>query len=99
MKGIEMINEEGTESLKEDFSNYYGQDWKVFELENVLFYGPRSVFRSDLEPGQYAQIYGLVQDAKEQVLTTYLDGSMVVDHFEFKPNLIQKIVMKIFKIG
>ena len=94
-----MINEEGTESLKEDFSNYYGQEFKVFELEKVLFYGPRSVFRSDLEPGQYAQIYGLVQDAKEQVLTTYLNGSMVVDHFEFKPNLIQKIVMKIFKIG
>ena len=94
-----MINEEGTESLKENFSNYYGQDWKVFELEKVLFYGPRSVFRSDLEPGQYAQIHGLVQDAKEQVLTTYLNGSMVVDHFEFKPNLIQKIVMKIFKIG
>ena len=94
-----MINEEGTESLKENFSNYYGQEWKVFELENVLFYGPRSVFRSDLEPGQYAQIHGLVQDAKEQVLTTYLNGSMVVDHFEFKPNLIQKIVMKIFKIG
>ena len=99
MKGIEMINEEGTESLKEDFSNYYGQDWKVFELENVLFYGPRSVFRSDLEPWQYTQIYGLVQDAEEQMLTTYLNGSMVVDHFEFKPNLIQKIVMKIFKIG
>ena len=94
-----MINEEGTESLKEDFSNYYGQDWKVFELENVLFYGPRSVFRSDLEPWQYTQIYGLVQDAEEQMLTTYLNGSMVVDHFEFKPNLIQKIVMKIFKIG
>ena len=94
-----MINEEGTESLKENFSNYYGQEWKVFELENVLFYGPRSVFRSDLEPGQYVQIHGLVQDAKEQVLTTYLNGSMVVDHFEFKPNLIQKIVMKIFKIG
>ena len=99
MKGIEMINEEGTESLKEDFSNYYGQDWKVFELENVLFYGPRSVFRSDLDPGQYTQIHGLVQDAKEQILTTYLNGSMVVDRFEFKPNLIQKIVMKIFKIG
>ena len=99
MKGIEMINEEGTESLKEDFSNYYGQDWKVFELENVLFYGPRSVFRSDLEPWKYAQIYGLVQDAEEQILKTYLNGSMVVDHFEFKPNLIQKIVMKIFKIG
>ena len=94
-----MINEEGTESLKEDFSNYYGQDWKVFELENVLFYGPRSVFRSDLEPWKYAQIYGLVQDAEEQILKTYLNGSMVVDHFEFKPNLIQKIVMKIFKIG
>ena len=94
-----MINEEGTESLKENFSNYYGQDWKVFELENVLFYGPRSVFRSDLEPWQYAQIYGLVKDTEEQMLTTYLNGSMVVDHFEFKPNLIQKIVMKIFKIG
>ena len=94
-----MINEEGTESLKEDFSNYYGQDWKVFELENVLFYGPRSVFRSDLDPEQYAEIYGLVQDAEEQIVTTYLNGSMVVDHFEFKPNLIQKIVMKIFKIG
>ena len=94
-----MINEEGTESLKENFSNYYGEDWKAFELENVLFYGPRSVFRSDLEPGQYAQIHGLVQDEKEQILTTYLNGSMVVDHFEFKPNLIQKIVMKIFKIG
>ena len=94
-----MINEEGTESLKEDFSNYYGQDWKVFELENVLFYGPRSVFRSDLEPWQYAQIYGLVKDTEEQMLTTYLNGSMVVDRFEFKPNLIQKIVMKIFKIG
>ena len=94
-----MINEEGTESLKEDFSNYYGQEFKVFELEKVLFYGPRSVFRSDLEPGQYAQIYRLVEDAKEQMLTTYLNGSMVVDRFEFKPNLIQKIVMKIFKIG
>ena len=94
-----MINEQGTELLKENFSNYYGQEWKVFELEKVLFYGPRSVFRSDLEPGQYAQIYGLVQDEKEQMLTTYLKGSMVVYHFEFKPNLIQKIVMKIFKIG
>ena len=94
-----MINEQGTEKLKESFSNYYGQEWKVFELENVLFYGSRSVFRSDLDPGQYEQIYGLVQDEKEQVLTTYLNGSMVVDHFEFKPNLIQKIVMKIFKIG
>ena len=94
-----MINEQGTELLKENFSNYYGQEWKVFELENVLFYGPRSVFRSDLEPGQYVQIHGLGQEAKEQVLTTYLNGSMVVDHFEFKPNLIQKIVMKIFKIG
>ena len=94
-----MINEQGTELLKENFSNYYGQEWKVFELEKLLFYGRRSVFRSDLEPGQYAQIHGLVQDAKEQVLTTYLNGSMVVDHFEFKPNLIQKIVMKIFKIG
>lgn len=94
-----MINEEGTESLKENFSNYYGQEWKVFELENVLFYGPRSVFRSDLEPGQYAQIHGLVQNAKEQMLTTYLNGSMVVDRFEFKPNLIQKSIMKIFKIG
>ena len=94
-----MINEEGTESLKENFSNYYGQDWKIFELENVLFYGPRSVFRSDLEPGRYAQIYGLVQDAEEQILKTYLNGSMVVDRFEFKPNRIQKIVMKIFKIG
>ena len=94
-----MIDEQGTELLKKNFSNYYGQEWKVFELENVLFYGPRSVFRSDLEPGQYAQIYGLVQDAKEQILKTYLNGSMVVDHFEFKPNLIQKIVMKIFKIG
>jgi len=99
MKGIEMINEEGTESLKENFSNYYGEDWKAFELENVLFYGPRSVFRSDLEPGQYAQIHGLVKDTEEQMLTTYLNGSMVVDRFEFKPNLIQKIVMKIFKIG
>ena len=94
-----MINEQGTELLKENFSNYYGQEWKVFELENVLFYGSRSVFRSDLDQGLYAQIYGLVQDEKEQVLTTYLNGSMVVDHFEFKPNLIQKIVMKIFKIG
>ena len=94
-----MINEEGTELLKENFSNYYGQEWKVFALENVLFYGPRSVFRSDLEPGQYAQIHGLVKGATEQVLTTYLNGSMVVDQFEFKPNLIQKIVMKIFKIG
>ena len=94
-----MINEEGTELLKKNFSNYYGQEWKVFELENLLFYGPRSVFRSDLESGKYTQIYGLVQDAKEQILTTYLNGSMVVDHFEFKPNLIQKIVMKIFKIG
>ena len=94
-----MINEEGTESLKENFSNYYGQDWKVFVLENVLFYGPRSVFRSDLEPGQYAEIYGLVKDTEEQMLTTYLNGSMVVDRFEFKPNRIQKIVMKIFKIG
>lgn len=94
-----MIDEQGTELLKKDFSNYYGQEWKVFELENVLFYGLRSVFRSDLDPEQYAQIYGLVQDEKEQVLTTYLNGSMVVDHFEFKPNLIQKIVMKIFKIG
>ena len=94
-----MINEKGTELLKENFSNYYGQEWKAFELENVLFYGPRSVFRSDLEPWLYAQIYGLVQDAEEQMLTTYLNGSMVVDHFEFKPNRIQKIVMKIFKIG
>ena len=94
-----MINEQGTELLKENFSNYYGQEWKVFELENLLFYGPRSVFRSDLESGKYAQIYGLVEGAKEQALTTYLNGSMVVDHFEFKPNLIQKIVMKIFKIG
>ena len=94
-----MINEKGTELLKDDFSNYYGQDWKVFELENVLFYGLRSVFRSDLDPEQYAEIYGLVQDAEEQIVTTYLNGSMVVDHFEFKPNLIQKIVMKIFKIG
>ena len=94
-----MINEQGTERLKEDFSNYNGQEWKVFELENVLFYGLRSVFRSDLDHEQYAQIYGLVQDAKEEVLTTYLNGSMVVDHFEFKPNPIQKIVMKIFKIG
>ena len=94
-----MINEQGTEMLKEDFSNYYGQEWKVFELENLLFYGLRSVFRSDLDPEQYAQIYRLVEDAKEQALTTYLNGSMVVDHFEFKPNLIQKIVMKIFKIG
>ena len=94
-----MINEQGTELLKENFSNYYGQEWKVFELENLLFYGRRSVFRSDLDPGQYAQIHGLVQDTKEQVLTTYLNGSMVVDQFEFKPNLIQKIVMKIFKIG
>ena len=94
-----MINEQGTELLKEGFSNYYGQEWKVFELENLLFYGRRSVFRSDLDHEQYEQIYGLVQDAKEQALTTYLNGSMVVDHFEFKPNLIQKIVMKIFKIG
>ena len=94
-----MINEQGTELLKENFSNYYGQEWKVFELKNLLFYGFRSVFRSDLDPEQYAQIHGLVQDAKEQILTTYLNGSMVVDHFEFKPNLIQKIVMKIFKIG
>ena len=98
MKGIEMINEEGTELLKENFSNYYGQEWKVLELRKALFYRPRSVFRSDIDPEQYAQIYGLVQDATEQVLTTYLNGSMVVDHFEFKPNLIQKIVMKIFKI-
>ena len=60
-----MINEEGTELLKEDFNNYYGQDWKVFELEKALYYGPRSVFRSDLDPEQYAQIYGLVQDAEE----------------------------------
>ena len=94
-----MINEEGTESLKENFSNYYGQEFKVFELEKVLFYGPRSVFRSDLDPEQYTQIYGLVEGATEQILTTYLNGSMVVDHFEFKPNRIQKIVMKIFKIG
>ena len=94
-----MINEEGTELLKENFSNYYGQDWKVFELRNLLFYGVKSVFRSDLDPEQYTRIYGLVQDAEEQILTTYLNGSMVVDHFEFKPNRIQKIVMKIFKIG
>ena len=93
-----MINEEGTELLKENFSNYYGQEWKVFELEKLLFYGLRSVFRSDLDPEQYAQIHGLVRGAIEQVLTTYLNGSMVVDHFEFKPNPIQKIVMKIFKI-
>ena len=93
-----MINEEGTELLKENFSNYYGQEWKVFELEKLLFYGLRSVFRSDLDPEQYAQIYRLIDGAKEQVLTTYLNGSMVVDHFEFKPNPIQKIVMKIFKI-
>ena len=99
MKGIEMINEEGTELLKENFSNYYGQEWKVFELENLLFYGFKPVFRSDLDPEQYAQIYGLVQDAEEQILTTYLNGSMVVDYFEFKPNLIQKIVMRLFKIG
>ena len=99
MKGIEMINEQGTELLKENFSNYYGQEWKVFELVNELYYLPRSVFRSDLDPEQYAQIYGLVQDAKEEILETYLNGSMVVDQFEFKPNLIQKIVMKIFKIG
>ena len=94
-----MINEQGTELLKEGFSNYYGQDWKIFELENVLFYGLRSVFCSDLDPGKYEQIYGLVQGAKDQVLTTYLKGNVVVDCFEFKPNLIQKIVMKIFKIG
>ena len=94
-----MINEQGTELLKEDFSNYYGQQWKVFELENALYYGPRSVFRSDLDPEQYTQIHRLVQNAKEQILTTYLNGSVVVDNFEFKPNLIQKIVMKIFKIG
>ena len=94
-----MIDEQGTELLKKDFSNYYGQNWKVYELENLLFYGPRSVFRSDLESWKYAEIYGLVQTAEEQMLTTYLNGSMVVDHFEFKPNRIQKIVMKIFKIG
>ena len=99
MKGIEMINEQGTELLKENFSNYYGQEWKVFELVNELYYGPRSVFRSDIDPEQYAQIYGLVQEAAQQTLETYLNGSMVVDQFEFKPNLIQKIVMKIFKIG
>ena len=94
-----MINEQGTELLKENFSNYYGQQWKVFELENALYYRPRSVFRSDLDPEQYVEIYGLVQEAAEQTLETYLNGSMVVDQFEFKPNLIQKIVMKIFKIG
>ena len=94
-----MINEEGTELLKDDFSNYYGQDWKIFELENVLYYGLRPVFRSDIDPEQYAQIHGLVKDAEEQMLTTYLNGSMVVDRFEFKPNLIQKIIMKMFKIG
>lgn len=94
-----MINEEGTELLKENFSNYYGQEWKVFELKTLLFREPRCVFRSDLDPEQYAQIHGLVRGAIEQVLTTYLNGSMVVDQFEFKPNLIQKIVMKIFKIG
>ena len=99
MKGIEMINEQGTELLKKNFSNYYGQQWKVFELENALYYGPRSVFRSDLDPEQYVEIYGLVQDAQEQALTTYLNGSKVVDLYEFKPNPIQKIVMKIFKIG
>ena len=94
-----MINEQGTELLKENFSNYYGQEWKVFELEKALFYGTRSVFRSDLGRDQYAEIYQLIDDTKEQALTTYLNGSMVVDQFEFKPNLIQKIVMKIFKIG
>ena len=94
-----MINEQGTELLKENFSNYYGQEWKVFELEKALYYGPRSVFRSDIDPEQYAQIYRLIDGAKDEVLTTYLNGSMVVDQFEFKPNLIQKIVMKIFKIG
>ena len=85
--------------MKENFSNYYGQEWKAFELRKALFCRPKSVFRSDIDPEQYAQIYGLVQDAKELVLTTYLNGSMIVEHFEFKPNLIQKIVMKIFKIG
>ena len=94
-----MINEQGTELLKKNFSNYYGQQWKVFELENALYYGPKSVFRSDIDPEQYVEIYRLIDGAKEQVLTTYLNGSMVVDQFEFKPNLIQKIVMKIFKIG
>ena len=99
MKGIEMINEQGTELLKENFSNYYGQEWKVFELEKALYYGPRSVFRSDIDPEQYAQIYRLIDGAKDEALTNYLNGSMVVDLYEFKPNLIQKIVMKIFKIG
>ena len=99
MKGIEMINEQGTELLKENFSNYYGQEWKVFELEKALYYGPRSVFRSDIDPEQYAQIYRLIDGAKDEVLTTYLNGSMVADLYEFKPNPIQKIVMKIFKIG
>ena len=94
-----MINEQGTELLKENFSNYYGQEWKVFGLVNALYHGPRDVFRSDLDPEQYAQIYGLVEGATEEVLTTYLNASLVVDQFEFKPNLIQKIVMKIFKIG
>ena len=93
-----MINEQGTEMLKEDFNNYYGQDWKVFELEKALYYGPRSVFRSDLDPEQYVEIYRLIDGAKDEALTTYLNGSMVVDQFEFKPNPIQKIVMKIFKI-
>ena len=94
-----MINEQGTELLKENFSNYYGQEWKVFELRKALFYRPRSVFRSDIDPEQYAQIYRLIDGAEEQAVTTYLNGSTVVDQFEFKPNLIQKIVMKIFKIG
>ena len=94
-----MINNHGSEELKEYFSNYYGTNFAAMDLREALFYQDHRVLSSNITADEYAEIYRLSEEAGKEILNTYLNASMVLENYVFKPNLIQKIVMKIFKIG
>lgn len=93
-----MIDNIGAEQLKNKYKDIWGSNYAAYDLASEL-YGDPCVFNESLDSERYAKIYQLVEQAKHELSEFALTGHNVVLDREFRPNRIQKIAMKIFKIG
>ena len=93
-----MIDNIGAEQLKNKYEDIWDSHYAADDLAYELFCDS-GVFNESLDYEKYAKISQLVEQAERELAEFALTGyNIVLDH-EFRPNRIQKIAMKIFKIG
>ena len=93
-----MIDNIGAEQLKNKYKDVSGSHYAAHDLASEL-YGDPGVFNESLDSEKYAKIYQLVEQAERELAEFAFTGYYIVLDHEFRPNRIQKIAMKIFKIG